>query len=241
MVPQILFENSDVICIDKPAGLISHPNESRNEFSVSQWAVDYYPDIRNVGESIVLEDGTIIERHGIVHRLDRGTSGVMVLAKNQVAHQILKKQFSEGSIAKEYCAFVYGRVRDERGIITAPIGRDRNVGVRKATRKATGTLREARTEYVVEDSIPSSSFVYFYPKTGRTHQIRIHAKHIRHPIVGDTLYAHNMDPLFGFERLALHAKSISFLLPHTTIPFECSTVFPEDFKTAYLALEKEKR
>ena len=241
MIPTILFENNDVVCIDKPAGLLSHPNEKGNEFSVSDWFVEHCPSAHSVGESLVLENGDVVERHGIVHRLDRWTSGIMVLAKNQVAHQMIKEQFAEGKVQKEYCAFVYGRVRDKRGIITAPIGRDRNVGVRRATRKATGMLRDARTEYVVEDSIPNVSFVYFYPKTGRTHQIRIHAKHIRHPVVGDPLYAHNMEPILGFERLALHAKSISLVLPHMTIPFECSVSFPQDFKDAYIEMEKIKR
>lgn len=239
MIPTIIFENSDVVAVDKPYGWLSHSNGSDNEISVVDWAVENIPEVQGVGTPLVLDTGEIINRDGLVHRLDRGTSGVMLLAKTAHAFEELKEQFKKNEVKKEYCAFVHGNIRDKRGIITAPIGRDKRIGVLRSTRRAGGTIREARTDYVVETSSSEISFVYFYPQTGRTHQIRVHTRHIRHPIVGDHLYAPSMPLMLGFDRLALHARRISFTLPHTTALVDCVSSFPEDFTRAY-ALLKQK-
>ena len=237
--PTVIFETSDIVVIDKPAGLLSHPNGKDAEISVVDWAIEHIPEVRGVGDPLVSDTGQIIQRDGLVHRLDRWTSGVMLLAKSPRAFEDLKQQFKDNVVKKEYCAFIHGRVRDRRGIITAPIGRDKHTGTRRSTRRAGGSIREARTDYTVGIASPEVSFVYFYPHTGRTHQIRVHAQHIRHPIVGDDIYAPSRPPLLGFERLALHARRISFTHPYSTVPTECISTFPDDFKKGYALLKRD--
>ena len=149
-------------------------------------------------------------RPGMVHRLDKETSGVMVLAKQQEVFMTLKKHFQKGKVEKEYHSFVYGTPREARGTISLPIGKSRADFRRFATRHTRGEVRDARTEYVVVGSCAEgSSFVRFYPKTGRTHQIRVHAQSLHTPIVCDSLYAASQEPLLGFSRLALHSRRVS--------------------------------
>jgi 23S rRNA pseudouridine1911/1915/1917 synthase len=235
--PAIIFENANLLAINKPAGLVVHGDGKTEEPTLCDWLLEKWPEIRGVGEPLVLTNVPkgVIDRPGIVHRLDRDTSGVMIVAKTQESFLFLKKQFQEREIAKTYRAVVWGLVKGDtagsndsgdRGIIDRPIGRSKTDFRRwSAERFARGELRPAVTEYKVlqriEHAEPSAgetkdqkkiphNFTYIeaYPKTGRTHQIRVHFKAISHPIVCDTLYAPNHPAVLGFGRTALHAYRI---------------------------------
>ena len=177
-------------------------------------------------------------RPGIVHRLDKETSGVLVLVKNQKAFEFLKKQFQEQRIKKVYHAFVYGRVKQDDGVIDRPIARSKNNPVIwSATRGKKGQERDAVTEYRVLTQTEQATLLELRPHTGRTHQLRVHLKAINYPVVCDRLYAPQKACLFGFKRLALHARSISFDLPSgKRITVEAP--YPADFAEARNLLEK---
>lgn len=206
---EILFENENILAINKPAGLVVHSDGRTKEESVSSWLLEKYPDIKKVGEPWTSPSGEVIYRPGIVHRLDRDTSGVLVIAKNQESFLNLKNQFQNREIKKTYNAFVYEQIQEVEGIIDRPIGRSKS-DFRKwsAQRGARGEMREAVTEYKVLHTFKDASYVEVYPKTGRTHQIRVHFKAINHPVICDPLYAENKPKLLGFDRLALHARKI---------------------------------
>jgi 23S rRNA pseudouridine1911/1915/1917 synthase len=222
MNPTILFENDDVIVINKPAGLLVHEDEETSAAeTVAGWAVSYIPALAGVGEPGRSPQGKELERSGVVHRLDRDTSGTLILAKHQAAYEWLKQQFHDRLVKKEYRAYVYGRVHDRWGTIDRPIGRSaKDFRLRSAQKGAKGLLRAAVTDYerigVGEYDGESFSYLKLIPKTGRTHQLRVHLKAIDRPLVGDTLYA----PTFversnnlGLERLALHAHVLELTLP----------------------------
>ena len=209
----ILYEDEDIIVLDKPAGLVVHPDGRTVEPSVSEWFAKAYPDSKDVGESIEKTSGELIERAGVVHRIDRDTSGILLLAKPKEGHECLKKQFQNRKIEKIYHLFIYGNLKDDRGTINLPIGRSvSNFRKRSAGRGARGELREAITYFQIlkRSSDKSVTFIEAKPKTGRTHQIRVHFQALHHPVVCDKLYARNKLPLLGFERLALHSRQITF-------------------------------
>lgn len=204
----IIYEDDDLVAIDKPVGVMAHPDGHSVEETVSEWFAARYPEAAHVGEPGKLSDGTAIERPGIVHRLDRDTSGVMVLAKTPEAHAFLKQSFQEHEVHKTYMAFVYGNFKeDKRGTITFPIGRSsKDFRLRSAQRGAKGRMREAITRFEVVGETATHSLLKVMPETGRTHQIRVHLKAVHHPIVCDTLYAPNHPCDLGFSRLGLHAE-----------------------------------
>lgn len=208
---QVIYEDSHYIAVNKPAGLVVHPDGKRDEPALTDWIIKNYPDIKGVGEPIELSDGNTIQRPGIVHRIDKETSGVLLIAKDQKAHEALKQQFQDRTVKKKYYAFVYGELKDKYGIINRPIGRSKS-DFRKwsATRGARGELREAETWYTVIKTTKLASYVLVEPKTGRTHQIRVHFAAINHPIIHDGLYAAGKQALFGFNRNALHAFAVTF-------------------------------
>ncbi|MCH7529601.1 RluA family pseudouridine synthase [Patescibacteria group bacterium] len=240
-VINIIYEDDDVLVVNKPSGLVVHSDGKTKEITLSDWAVSHYPQIKGVGESLILSDGTTVERHGIVHRLDRETSGVMVLAKNQEAFLFLKNQFEKREIKKIYNAFVYGKLKEKEGTIDKPIARSSS-DFRKwsAQEGMRGKEREAVTSYTVLEDCADASFVEITPTTGRTHQIRVHFKAINHPLVCDSLYAPKRKCLFGFDRLALHARILTTSLPKGgTATLEAE--LPNDFKTALTELAKLKQ
>jgi 23S rRNA pseudouridine1911/1915/1917 synthase len=217
---EVLYEDADVLVIDKPAGLIVHSDGRTEEPSVAEWAVKHYPQMAGVGEPWRSPQGAIVDRPGIVHRLDRSTSGVMILAKTPEAHAFLKDAFQKREIKKEYRAYVYGHPAQERGTIEAEIVRLRSVPPRWGVARGGGKPgRAAVTEWEVlqkgadRETGEKVSFIAARPKTGRTHQIRVHLQSIHHPVVADHLYAKGKPALLGFERLALHAFSLSLTLP----------------------------
>jgi 23S rRNA pseudouridine1911/1915/1917 synthase len=210
----ILYEDKDILAIDKPAGISVHQDGRSKEVTIADWFAENYPKSKNVGESMVVGEEEI-KRPGIVHRLDRETSGVMLLAKNKKTYEFLKQQFQDRKIKKTYITIVSGFIKNDSGIINKPIGRSPNDFRRRlAGRGARGELREAVTEFKVlkrfEDSGEKYSVLEVYPKTGRTHQIRVHMKFFSHPVVHDTLYNPKQSCPKSIKRLALHAKSIEF-------------------------------
>ena len=242
---EILYEDENILVINKPAGLVVHPDGRTQEPSVSEWFARAYPDSKDVGESIEKTSGEIIERAGIVHRIDRDTSGILLLAKTKVGHACLKEQFQNREIEKIYHLFVYGALKDDQGTINLPIGRSAsNFKKWSAERGARGEKREALTYFKVlkrvsdppshkasEGQSKSATFVEAKPKTGRTHQIRVHFKALHHPVVCDKLYAARKPELLGFNRLALHARAISFKnVSGKTVTIEAP--YPKDFKRA---------
>ena len=243
---EIIFESETVVVINKPAGISVHGVGKENDApTVADWFAKKYPKSKHVGEPAVLSNGITVERPGIVHRLDRDTSGCLILAKTQESYTHLKRQFKKHAIQKEYHAFVYGMFKEERGIITTPIGRSKSSIQKRATGNAVrGETREAQTVYKViktgtaEDT--SFSLVAFFPKTGRTHQIRVHALSRQHAIVADSLYAPRQKKILGFGRQALHAYRIGF---HDMTAGDKMIIasYPPDFEKAIASLPSGKR
>lgn len=233
--PTILYEDEDVLAVNKPAGLLVHGDGKSQGPTLVDWIREHYPTCIGVGESMRLSNGTLIDRPGIVHRLDRETSGVMVIAKHADAYAALKEEFQSRHAEKVYHAFVWGEIRHARGVIDRPIGRSRSDPRKRiATRGAAGTLREAVTEYAVLKRGEGITYVEARPKTGRTHQIRAHFLAINHPVVGDTLYAPRRGFALGFSRVALHARSIAFTAPSGK-PLTVEAPYPDDFEAALRA------
>lgn len=241
----VLFENKDFLVINKPSGIAVHGDGKSEQYTIADWILEKYPELDGVGEN-ALYNGTLVKRPGIVHRLDKDTTGCLVIAKTIESYEFLKKQFQEHLVKKEYHTVVYGSVKNGVFSINEPIGRS-SASVRKWTigKSARGTLREAHTDFKVlarfgvQDNKASTekgtySYLICFPKTGRTHQIRVHLRSINHPIICDTLYASNRLAEFGFQRLALHAQKISFFdLENNLINIEAP--FPDDFKKARVA------
>jgi len=238
MQPTVIYADEAILVINKPAGLAVHADGKHDWKTVVDWLVAEYPEIKGVGEEQRLTDGTIIERPGIVHRIDRETSGVLVIARTQKAFDTLKLQFQGREVKKTYRAFVYGELTQERGIIDKPIGSGRGGRApRTALLSAKGTLRDAQTAYRVITRTKEVSYVEAFPKTGRTHQIRVHFSSIQHPIVSDSLYAPTRPSLLGFARLALHAYSVTFAHPTTGKEVLFEAPLPADFVAAEEALK----
>lgn len=217
---EILFENDDLVAINKPAGMMVHEDGHNEGETVVDWFLSHVPDAKGVGEPQTNNKGEEMERSGIVHRLDQETSGVLVLAKNQEAYEHLKKQFHDRLTKKEYRAFVYGHMRENWGTIDRPIGRSaKDFRLRSAQRGAKGTLRDAITDWELigkgEYEGEPFSYVKLKPKTGRTHQLRVHLKAIDRPIVCDPLYAASKPESsnnLGLSSLALHAHELTITL-----------------------------
>ena len=216
----ILYEDANCIVIDKPAGLMVHSDGRSKGPFLTDWVAKRFPETMNVGEPISAPDGSILHRPGIVHRLDRETSGALIIAKTAEAHASLKQQFQDRTVKKKYLAFTWGDLEEEFGTITRPIGRSGS-DFRKwsAQRGARGEMRDAETYWTnialgtetnAEGKTDKFTLMEAEPKTGRTHQIRVHFAAIQHPIVGDALYAPSRPQALGFARTALHSHSVEF-------------------------------
>lgn len=230
----ILYEDSNILAIDKPAGISVHSDGKTKGKTVADWILKNYPKMEKVGEPSMYQ-GKEIKRPGIVHRLDKDTSGVLVLAKNQKTYEFLKNQFKEREVKKVYHTVVSGFMREDRGVINKPIGRSPNdFRKRLAGRGARGELREAVTEYRVLKRFEENSVKFTYlevrPKTGRTHQIRVHMKFLNHPVVCDELYNSGKPTPIGFTRLALHSKSIELKNPKG-VTLKIEAPLPKEFES----------
>jgi len=211
---EIVYQDKNILALNKPSGLMVHSDGRSKEKTLTDWLLENYPELKDVGEPIILSNGEKIIRPGIVHRLDKATSGILVVAKNQKTFEYLKKLFQSREIKKEYRAIVWGRVKDDEGVIDKPIGKSRSdFRMYSAEYGARGEMREAVTEYSVLERGEKFSFVALYPKTGRTHQIRVHMKSVGHPVLCDSLYAKGRSCELGLKRLALHASILEFSTP----------------------------
>lgn len=203
----ILFENDAMLIIDKPAGIVVNRADSVKEKTIQDWMEKRYP-----GLFAGSEEGEFRDRSGVVHRLDKETSGVLVLAKTISAFDFLKDAFKERVVKKEYTALVHGHVKPEKAEINAPIGRlpwnRTHFGVFPAGREALTAY--SVNQFLIRDS-QQFSLLTVIPHTGRTHQIRVHLQYIHHPIVGDSLYAgrkQSRDDRLWCPRVFLHASAI---------------------------------
>lgn len=233
---RVLYEDKNILALDKPVGLLVHSDGRSEDETLVHWLNENYPELAEVGEEQILQNGAKIKRPGIVHRLDKDTSGVILIARNKEAFEFLKKQFQDRKVKKIYHAVVWGNFSAEKmeGTIEKPIGRSAS-DFRKwsAEYGAKGEKREAVTEYKVLGQNNELAYIEVRPKTGRTHQIRVHLKSISHPVMGDKLYGANPKQKEVNQttqsRLMLHAVSVELELPdHVHIKIE--SPLPAEFE-----------
>jgi len=214
----IIYQDDDLLVVDKPAGLLTHGvGRANEEVSLADCLLAHFPSLAEVGEPEILTTGVKVSKSGLVHRLDKDTSGVLLVAKNQRSFQFLKQAFIAHQVTKTYWALVHGQMKITQDHawreIVLPIGRSRRDPRRRvASPKAKGVKRSALTRYRPIAVNDQYSLVEAEPYTGRTHQIRVHFKALNYPIVGDNLYAPEQAIPFGLNRQFLHAKKIDF--PH---------------------------
>jgi 23S rRNA pseudouridine1911/1915/1917 synthase len=237
---KVLFEDDQVLAIDKPAGLVVNRAESVKGETVQDWV-----ETKNPNSSINNKLTSDFEkRNGIVHRIDKETSGVLLVAKTEEAFEELQRQFKAREIEKTYLALVHGSFDLGSGIIKAPVGRlpwnRERFGILAGGRESETIYKVVQTYSMVnKKQIDKFSLVEFYPKTGRTHQIRVHAKYINHPLVSDSFYAGRKTSRRDREwctRLFLHAKEIVFTHPLTKEKIKVSSELPEDLQQALSSL-----
>ena len=221
---EILFEDNDLIVINKPAGMTVHPGAGHQEHTLVNALLHHCSMLSGIGGK---------ERPGIVHRLDKETSGCLVAAKNDVTHRNPSKQFADRTVDKTYLALVAGKIRKQTGVIEEKIGRHPVDRQRMSVRSLRG--RAARTEYRVLRSNEQASLIECRLHSGRTHQIRVHLHHLGHPVLGDKIYA----PRFAknFPHQMLHAWKLGFLHPRTGDWNSFEAPLPEDFKGVIAAME----
>lgn len=209
----IIYEDDDVIVINKPAGLSVHPRQDKNSLPLPQETdstlvsglLAYYPETANVGDNPLF-------RPGLVHRLDKDTSGVMIIAKNQTSFDWLKTQFKERKTTKTYLALVHGLLKNKKGEIKTLLHRASSDPTKQKVSKNDG--KEAITQYKVIKEFKDYTLLEARPKTGRLHQIRVHLAHLGHPIAGDTKYGIKRLPVLpGLNRQFLHATELKITLP----------------------------
>jgi 23S rRNA pseudouridine1911/1915/1917 synthase len=232
---RVVHEDGRLLVIDKPAGLVIHPGAGARSGTLVNALLHHVRDLSGVGGVL---------RPGIVHRLDRGTSGLLVVAKDDAAHRALAGQFAEREVEKEYLALVLGVPRRRAGEITARIGRDPVHRKRMSTRAPRG--REARSRYEVVEAFDGAALLRVRIHTGRTHQIRVHLASLGHPVAGDATYGAGRRPasrsaaareaLLSLERPALHAARLAFTHPASGQRMAFESPLPEDLARVIEAL-----
>jgi 23S rRNA pseudouridine1911/1915/1917 synthase len=234
----VLYEDDDCIVIDKAAGIIVHPAAGRTKGTLVNALLHHCPEIEGIGGE---------RRPGIVHRLDKDTSGLMIIAKNTFAFQKLARQFMDRSVTKEYLALVWGKIEPQAGLIDRPIGRHRSDRKRMSSVHSLSHRRDAVTEWRVEEYLPAVgdvrascgwSWLRLKPRTGRTHQIRVHLADLGFPLVGDKVYGHKRKKraieqarnpwLELFPRQVLHAQKLAINHPRTNQRLEFFAPLPDD-------------
>lgn len=224
---KIIYQDNDLIIIDKPAGLTVHPTKPEQTNTLVDQLISDYPEIKKVGDDPL--------RPGIIHRLDKDTSGLIIIAKNNKSFQSLKKQFQERKVIKKYLALVYGKVKDDRGTVTKSISFSKK-DYKKRSALLDNKSKSAWTEYQVIQRFDDYTLLEVLPKTGRTHQIRIHLKSIGHPIVGDKQYKFKRQKtITGLSRQFLHAQYLKFNMLDGKIA-EFKSELPKDLETILLKL-----
>jgi len=221
----IVYEDDDLLVIDKPAGLVVHPGAGVHRGTLLNALLAHAPQLAG------------LPRAGIVHRLDRDTSGLLVVAKTLEAQTSLVRQLAKRSMKRVYLAVVHG-VPSAGGIIDQPIGRDSRSRTRMAvTRRG----RDARTHYQVTERFAAAALVECRLETGRTHQIRVHLQHLGHPIIGDPVYRRGASARLTFGRQALHARELSLVHPRSGTPMSWRAPLPSDMKRLLAALRRADR
>jgi len=215
------YQDEHLLVVDKPAGLVVHPAPGHARGTLVHGLLAYE-----------VEGGDEPERPGIVHRLDRDTSGLMVVARSPEAHRLLQELVQQRAVTREYLALVNGRPRSRRGTIDAPIGRDRNDPLRHSL--DTDTPRDAFTHFEVEELFPRHALLRVTLETGRTHQIRVHLAAVDLPVAGDPLYGRAGE--LGLERQFLHAARLAFPHPISGEPVDVSSALPPELAQALATL-----
>ena len=238
----ILYEDASLAVINKRAGMVVHPAPGHATGTLVNALLHRYKQC--------LSALTDTARPGIVHRLDRGTSGLIIVALTDFAHHQIADQFASRTVSKEYLALVYGRPKAQGGSINTPLGRDRSD--RKKISTNTNHARNAHTDWSVEEDFPGPGVALLraFPYTGRTHQLRVHLAHIHHPLVGDPLYAGKQwkaiqdvnirEVIASFDRPALHAHRIAFQHPQDGRRMEFEVAPPTDLSTLVTTLRKAR-
>jgi 23S rRNA pseudouridine1911/1915/1917 synthase len=228
----VLYEDRDVLIINKPAGMVVHPAAGNWHGTLVNAVLFHAPNLEGVGGA---------HRPGIVHRLDKDTSGVILVAKNDAAHRKLQAQFKNREVEKTYLALVYGGLDPAKGEINAAVGRDprdrKRMGVVAASQGRPATTRyETVSAYRIPTTSERLTLLACRPLTGRTHQIRVHLAHIHHPIVGDEVYGPRRKLPFACPRQFLHAERLRFRLPSTGETVEFSAPLPADLQAVLRAV-----
>lgn len=213
---EIIYEDQDLIVLNKSEGMVVHPGAGISESTLVNALLYHTKDLSDINP----------ERPGIVHRLDKETSGVMVIAKNNFTHLELAKQFKAHSIKRRYIALVRGKVEFKEGMIDVPISRH-PLKRKSMTVSFSPGARQAQTFYRTIKRFDSFTLLELIPKTGRTHQLRVHLAYLKHPILGDSKYGNKKD----FPRLALHAKDLGFNHPSQNKFLEFSSHLPKEMKS----------
>ncbi len=224
---EIVYEDDDILLLNKPVGLVTHPGSGNKEHTLAN-ALKFYSD------SLSSLNGEF--RPGIVHRLDKDTAGLMVVAKNDNAHAFLAEQLKDHTLGRHYYALVLGSISEEIGEIIAPIGRDKSNRLKMAVDLKNG--KEAVTDFTVKKRYKGYTLIECVLKTGRTHQIRVHLNYINHPVVGDPLYGKGNKIIYDKGQL-LFAYYISFIHPKTKKKMEFSVPLPKYFVDVLDSLKPE--
>lgn len=228
----VIYEDNDLLVINKPAGMVVHPGAGNQHGTLVNAVLYRCPDMEGVGGVL---------RPGIVHRLDKDTSGLILVAKNDQAHRALQAQFKAREVEKIYQALVYGIVNPPTGEISAPIGRDTR-DRKRMTVVPSALGRPAVTRYETLETYKTAggkrlTLLACRPLTGRTHQIRVHLAHIKHPIVGDAVYAGRRKPPIPCARQFLHAYRLTFRLPATGQEVTFTAPLPPDLQAVLTKLQ----
>lgn len=213
----IIFENNDLMVVNKPAGMVVHPALGHSSGTLVNAVLGYEPNLEGIGGE---------ERPGVVHRLDKDTSGLIILAKNERAHRWLQDQFRLRLVEKTYLALVDGKPPTPTGRVEAPVGRDPSHRQKMAVTPLSRG-REAISDYNTLESFPHQTLLEFHPHTGRTHQIRVHCAFLGCPIVADSVYGHKKSSV-NLDRHFLHAARLKIRLPGETEARTFEAALPED-------------
>ncbi len=222
----IIYEDEDLAVVYKPQGMVVHPADGNKDGTLVNALLYHMDSLSDVNGGDI--------RPGIVHRIDKDTSGVLLVAKNNKAHESLAKQLEEHSVTRKYLALVEGRIKEDKGTVDAPIGR--NPSDRKKMAVVEGG-RRAVTHFRVVERFEDNTLVEAQLETGRTHQIRVHMKYIKHPVVGDPVYGIRKQR-FRLEGQLLHAHTIGFIHPSTGEYMEFSYPLPDYFEEVLRKLKK---
>lgn len=231
----ILYRDAHLVVVDKPAGMVVYPGPGHEGSTLLNAVLFHCGKLADIGGPL---------RNGVVHRLDRDTSGVMVIALDNDAYYDLVEQFKKKAVTREYAALVYGVLAQDSGEISLQIGRSRTDRTKMSTRTPRG--KSALTTWRVLERFPNATLIRARLGTGRTHQIRVHLSAVGHPVLGDRTYGKKVSlevqkRRVSFTRQMLHARTLGFAHPHTGRRMEFSTPLPEDMERAIAMLEKQKQ